>query len=396
MSKVLISILRVFSLLVTFALLNATAQEIKSNKKLGQHPCGSLIKAQNGHFYGMTSTGGDYNLGVFFEYDLDLNIYKKIIDFDGKGAGSKPEGSLVLASNGKLYGLTKYGGEHDKGVLFEYCINSGTFSKKIDFDGNNGRFPVGSLIEANDSNLYGIAEGIGVIYDTGVFYKQSGIFKYDIINESITIQYNFCNAIYGENPATSLIQASNGKLYGVTRGGGLYGKGVIYEYDIEKEKYSKKYDFNKNMIGFFPENQLLEINGNLYGTTGMGSFRKRGAIYEYKFQDNSIKRICYLTKKRGFVIKGQLLYIGSTIYGTTLYGGRNDYSRIISYNLITKKFKIEYEFKPSLKGFTSLGSLIMVGNLFYGMTYYGGKNGKGVIFCYDPKSGEEEVKFNFK
>ncbi len=48
-----------------------------------------------------------------------VRVFTKKIDFDGLNNGSNPYGSLIEADNGKLYGMTKFGGTGN-GVLFEY------------------------------------------------------------------------------------------------------------------------------------------------------------------------------------------------------------------------------------------------------------------------------------
>ena len=103
----------------------------------GRSPKGSLIQASNGKLYGMTTFDEQSNKGVLFEYDPATGLYTKKIDFDGINKGRNPEGSLIQASNGKLYGMTSSGGQSNKGVLFEYDPATNTFIKKIDFDGTN-------------------------------------------------------------------------------------------------------------------------------------------------------------------------------------------------------------------------------------------------------------------
>ena len=68
------------------------------------------MQASNGKLYGLTEFGGTNNLGVLFEYDISTSTYTKKIDFDGANHGSEPKGTLLEASNGKFYGTTTKGG----------------------------------------------------------------------------------------------------------------------------------------------------------------------------------------------------------------------------------------------------------------------------------------------
>ena len=63
--------------------------------------------------------------------------------------------------NGKLYGTTSSGGAGTSGVLFEYDINTDTYAKKVDFTGSNGANPYGDIVQATDGKLHGMTNGGG-------------------------------------------------------------------------------------------------------------------------------------------------------------------------------------------------------------------------------------------
>jgi uncharacterized repeat protein (TIGR03803 family) len=101
----------------------------------------------NGHFYGLTTMGGTADAGTIFEYDPVSNQYAKKYDFNFTD-GNFPSGSLAIASNGKLYGMTISGGAANRGILFEYDWIQNQFTKKVSFDGTNGMSPNrGTLLE---------------------------------------------------------------------------------------------------------------------------------------------------------------------------------------------------------------------------------------------------------
>ncbi len=76
----------------------------------GGQPYGSLIQASNGKLYGMTQ-GGVFNndFGTIFSFNPLTNIFENLYDFDII-VGAFPSGSLIQTSNGKLYGMTPRGG----------------------------------------------------------------------------------------------------------------------------------------------------------------------------------------------------------------------------------------------------------------------------------------------
>ena len=87
------------------------------------------MQATDGKLYGMTSRGGSLGYGVIFSFDPSSATYTKLHDFDSTN-GANPTGSLMQASDGKLYGLTRnggptltnpdYGRRGDYGVIFSY------------------------------------------------------------------------------------------------------------------------------------------------------------------------------------------------------------------------------------------------------------------------------------
>ena len=220
----------------------------------GAHPEGGLLLANNGLLYGVTSYGGENNSGVIFSFDPATEDYEKLFDF-GPLSGAIPVCSLLQASNGKLYGVTPKGGTSNAGVLFEYDIISETYTKLVDFDGiNTGSEPVGSLTETADGLLYGITKQ-NEIAETNT---HGTIFSYDIINYRLNRLYVF-DGTGGSSPTGSLLQVDDYRLIGVTDKGGLTNDGVRFEYNIESNNFTKKNDFNGNNGSMPVYSKLLKV-----------------------------------------------------------------------------------------------------------------------------------------
>ncbi len=88
----------------------------------------------------MTSHGGSNNVGVIFSFDPSSSVYTKVKDFDNIN-GRIPYGSLMQATDGKLYGMTPEGGSNGYGVIFSFDPSSSTYTKVKDFDYTNGGLP---------------------------------------------------------------------------------------------------------------------------------------------------------------------------------------------------------------------------------------------------------------
>lgn len=213
----------------------------------------ALIQATDGKLYGMTFSGGLNSAGVIFRTEPWSGItITNLFDFTFSTSGARPMGSLMQASDGKLYGMASSGAANVLGSLFQFDIPSSTFTKKIDFDGTaKGGSPKGSLIQASDGMLYGMTQ-------TGGAYNGGTLFKYNPVTSAFTKVHDFATAD-GKNPQGSLMQASNGKLYGLTTSGGANNDGVLFEYNISSGAYTKKVDLEYDTKGGGPIGGLIEV-----------------------------------------------------------------------------------------------------------------------------------------
>ena len=100
-----------------------------------------------------------------------------------------------------------------------------------------------------------------------------------------TLLYSFASSGGdGTNPAGgALIMDVNGNLYGTTPGGGAYGFGTVFELVNSSGTYSEKvlYSFTNGADGGFPSGGvLIDASGNLYGTTARGGASGLGTVFE--------------------------------------------------------------------------------------------------------------------
>jgi uncharacterized repeat protein (TIGR03803 family) len=84
----------------------------------GGSPVAGLVRDEEGNFYGTTTMGGSSFEGTVFE--LSPTGTETVLHSFIRGSdGALPEGGLVRATNGTLYGTTFYGGPADGGTVFE-------------------------------------------------------------------------------------------------------------------------------------------------------------------------------------------------------------------------------------------------------------------------------------
>jgi len=216
----------------------------------GINPEGTLIQLSDGKLYGMTIQGGEYDVGVIFSFNPSDSAYTELHSFD-KAAGARPSyGSLLKATDGKLYGMTGGGGPDSVGVIFSYDVSTNVYTDVHNFDTTHGAFPDGSLIQATNGLLYGMTSHGGA-NNAGV------IFSFDISTNTFTDLFNF-DTLHGINPTRSLMQASNGLLFGTTYFGGINGDGVFFSFNTTTNTYTVLYNFDGGLNGGNPLSDIVE------------------------------------------------------------------------------------------------------------------------------------------
>src|ERR1035437_3793636 len=227
----------------------------------GINPIGNLIQATNGLLYGVAQKGGSLQKGVIYSFDPTTNTYNDVGNFDGI-TGQYPSTSLFQAGNGLIYGKCQVPGNYSigysKGKIFSFDPVTHAINYLATFDGINSLYPGGSLFQASDGMLYGMTVFKG-IWDYGT------LFRYDISLDTLIILENFDSLTTGANPWGTLMQASNGLLYGMTKNGGSHNWGNIFSFDLSNDSLSVLYEFT-GLHGLNPDGTLIEAsNGLFYG-----------------------------------------------------------------------------------------------------------------------------------
>ena len=360
----------------------------------GASPQNSLTLA-GGKLYGMTQSGGANNQGIIFEYDPVGNTYINKFDFSA-ATGTYPSGGLVLASNNKLYGMTTYGdgGSNDKGVLFEYVPGSISINVLFNFSTVDAANPYGSLIQASSNGkLYGMTSG-GGSNGAGV------IFEYDPIGLVYTKRVDFsgtAGARPGSAPYGNLVEASNSKLYGMTNTGGGSNLGVLFEYDPAIDTYFKMLDFTGSN-GSMPRGSLYSASdGNLYGMTTAGGTNGLGILFQYNPGSTSVVKKIDFNGSNGAAPSGGGLFKASNgkLYGTTASGGANNVGTLFEYDIVASTLTDRVDFSTGSTGDNPKCSLVETNGLLYGMTPTGpGPSGNGTLFSFNT-NGTFQTKLSF-
>ena len=141
----------------------------------GLGPEAGLVQAPGGNFYGTTEFGGSGGCsapgcGTVFEITPEGNLTTlySFCALAGCPDGSQPSATLALATDGKLYGTTQFGGSSNSGTLFQITL-AGALLTLEDFGGSDGVYPLASLFQATNGVLYGTTATGGTSNDGTIF-----------------------------------------------------------------------------------------------------------------------------------------------------------------------------------------------------------------------------------
>jgi uncharacterized repeat protein (TIGR03803 family) len=240
----------------------------------GATPVAAPIVESNGDCYYTTSTGGPSGGGTIVKFNFQTSTLNSIGLGSPNLSGSFPLGGLTTGTDGNLYGVTSMAGPVQTGLV--YRINPATFSlTEVGYiESGNGSSARGELVQANDGNFYGIASAGGASGDGTVFKMTTGGLATTVCSFTGT-----SGSFIGANPHAGLIQGSDGSLYGTTSAGGTHNFGSIFKVTTSGA-FTSLYSFTNGNNGGTPQGSLVQAtDGNLYGTASTGGIFGSGVIY---------------------------------------------------------------------------------------------------------------------
>ena len=288
----------------------------------------SLVQGLDGDFYGTTYWGGAYGYGTIFKIARsgELTTLYNFCAQSNCPDGAGPVAGLVLGTDGNFYGTASAGGARNFGTVFKISP-SGTLTTLYcfctHFACDDGGLPEGGLIQARDGNLYGTTLGGGAGGDGTVFrITPSG---------TLTTLHSFCartNCTDGSEPQAGLVQASDGNFYGTTSYGGAHDSGTVFKI-APGGTLTTLYAFcaqAKCSDGAYSEAGLVQAtSGNFYGTTAGGGTSGYGTVFKITPSGTltTLHSFCAQTNcTDGAYPRAELVQAtDGNFYGTTYSGG---------------------------------------------------------------------------
>jgi uncharacterized repeat protein (TIGR03803 family) len=391
----------------------------------GASPLAGLIQATDGSLYGTTGHGGANGEGTVFKITPSgtVTTLYNFCSQSGCTDGSLPEAELIEGTDGSFYGTTYGGGANRAGTVFQ-ITPGGTLTTLYSFCAReqclDGSYPVGTLVQGTDGNLYGTTTegGAGGVYSTchprcGTVFKISPSGAFGTLHS-----FNFTD---GSIPLGGLIQATDGDFYGTTSEGGdgsfsctnqfsgghgSAGCGTVFKITANGT-LTTLHNFCSEVVSYLckdgttPYAGLVQAaDGTFYGTTtaggGVGTNRACGitgcgTVFRIT-ASGTLTTLLDFDILDGYFPEAALVQAtDGNLYGTTEQGGANTACFDGSDGCGTV-FKITpsgtlttlYSFCPQTScadGEEPQAGLVQDTNgQFYGTTTGGGANGDGTVF----------------
>ncbi len=282
-----------------------------SSGRSGFYPTGKLAMDASGNLYGTTGDGGanfpSCHCGLVYELVKPKAASQKwtervLYNFGSVAGDGFAPGSGVILRNLTLYGTTSAGGSGGGGVVFSLTPKSGLWSETIlhNFRADvGGSDPLGGVIDSV-GNLYGTTEragdpsslcirsnGCGTIYELSPPSAPGGGWEE-------TTLYSFMDSGDGSRPGAALWRDKQGNLYGTATQGGLKNPsgspprlGTVFKLkppSVSGGTWSfavlhKFGGVSANGDGGYPTDELVLVDGALYGTTFLGGTSNLGAVF---------------------------------------------------------------------------------------------------------------------
>ena len=215
--------------------------------------------------------------------------------FTGGADGGDPHGAL-RGPDGNIYGVTASGGANGLGTVFRLTPDGVLTTLHAFAGGNDGAAPQAGLVLASDGNFYGTTSGNSYDADTSSTAGNGTIFRVAPDGTFTTLHAFAADNSEGARSLATLMQASDGKLYGVTSANGYdsngsySGDGAVFSITTDgvftkvgdlADPTLSGFDGENSATGSAPMAALIQgSDGSLYGTTTRGGTEQDGVVFK--------------------------------------------------------------------------------------------------------------------
>jgi uncharacterized repeat protein (TIGR03803 family) len=296
--------------------------------------------------------------------------------FSGGGDGAFPYAGLVQGNDNNLYGCAEGGGGSYQGAVFRMTpAGMLTNLHSFAYGTSSGEDPYAPLAQGTNGNFYG-ATFLGGAYGEGSLFLMT-------TNGAVTFLHWFTGGVDGENPQNGLLQGADGNWYGTTLEGGVNAYGSVFKLTAGGG-FTTLYSFTGETDGAYPNCALVQgRDGNFYGTTLEAGGDGFGTVFSLTTNGTLTTLGSFNGANGGYPQAGVIQGADGRFYGTTYEGGAGGAGTVFS--LTTNGTLTTLGSFGSTNGGNPAAALVQAtdGN-FYGTTTAGGAGGQGTVFKITP------------
>jgi len=243
-----------------------------------RNPQSELFEAKDGWLYGTATGGGRHSRGGIFRIAKDGTGYAIVTGFHTGQPDDprRPVGGLIQLADGAFYGTTKLGGLKNNGTVFRLeQAGKLTVLKSLGVAVGGAMQPEGTLLHASDGLLYGTCLLGGTTGGGAVFRLGPDGSRFEIIHH--------CGATVdgARQPSAGLTEASDGSLLGTSFAGGAADLGTIFRMGRDGRDYQTLHSFAGGPEDGVRSRGALTIGGRgiFYGATLNGGSFGFGTVF---------------------------------------------------------------------------------------------------------------------
>ena len=218
--------------------------------------------------------------------------------------------------------------------------------------------------------------------------------------QTFNLIHTFQGGNDGAYPQAGLIDL-NGELYGTTAGGGASNRGTVFKITVGTGMEQVIYAFENGGDGAQPLANLTNVDDKLYGTTSTGGIAPGyGTLFSLSPESQTEHVLqSFEAGPEGVFPESSLLSVGTLLYGTT-YGAQpakdSDLGAVFSFDPSSRNLQVIHTFQGYSDGLHPASGLTRLGNLLFGTTSGGGRARQGTIFSINLQSNAENVVYSFQ
>lgn len=262
---------------------------------------------------------------------------------------------------------------------------------------HDGAAPQARLIDVK-GKLYGTTYAGGTYHRGRDCARDNGcgtVFSITPSGTETVVYGLFAGVSQGANPAARLIDV-NGELFGTTAFGGFnecepgYGCGTVFSVTTTgAEKLLHRFHGSD---GEEPLDGLTNVSGTFYGTTAAGGANGYGTVFSLTPDGAYHLLYSFAGESDGEDAEDGLVKLNGKLYGTTSGGGKYGFGTVFSITTSGSE-KVLHQFN-GIDGKYPEAGLIPLNGKLYGTTYYGGGHNRGTVFSITT-TGTEKVLYRF-